>query len=324
MSDDPATPVLSAEESEVLLNAMREAEQEQSRVEEAQLGSQDGFMHEALTQVAFAIETIEPGLRRALLPHTGCAVRLHGQEQEIATMRTVVGLLSDSDLGATLRGAHDECALLVVSSSLLKVLVERLLGAPLEFVGQAPEEVDPSVTIVFPTPIARRVLRSIFRELLEVVSMAILGDTSAVGTQPVLWDKAHMPDSDEHEPLAWWRLQIGFGDIAEGVVHLLLNAQALRAMLPSKHMNAALVSPMQARAHMQVNVEETALPLVAVLGRRTITVRELLALEMGMTLVLDEAQSEPVQVLTDTHLCFVGEPVKAQGRVAVRVTELNL
>lgn len=82
---------------------------------------------------------------------------------------------------------------------------------------------------------------------------------------------------------------------------------------------AAEVSP-AAFAALESIVGGAQVTLLAELGRAELRVREILNLELGDVILLDEGAGDPVRVLVGNQPKFVGRPGRMRGRMAVEIT----
>lgn len=75
----------------------------------------------------------------------------------------------------------------------------------------------------------------------------------------------------------------------------------------------------RARATLQRHLEETPVTLRVVLGRSCLTLQEILSLEPGDVLQLDQRVDEPLPVEVGESTFFLGRPGEASGRLAVQL-----
>lgn len=62
--------------------------------------------------------------------------------------------------------------------------------------------------------------------------------------------------------------------------------------------------------------------LVAVMDRKSVTVKDLLGLRMGSVVVFDRTPAEPVDVLAGGKLFAKGELVEVDGKLGIRILKL--
>jgi flagellar motor switch protein FliM len=69
-------------------------------------------------------------------------------------------------------------------------------------------------------------------------------------------------------------------------------------------------------------VQSTSVPVKAVLGRTTVTVRDVLELQPGDVMTLDTGVNEELEVRVGDLLKFYGIPGVKKNKVAVRITRV--
>ncbi|MDD2211469.1 MAG: flagellar motor switch protein FliM [Clostridia bacterium] len=74
---------------------------------------------------------------------------------------------------------------------------------------------------------------------------------------------------------------------------------------------------------LQKIVEKTAIPLAVVLGKSTITIRELLELQTGDVIPLEKGKEHNVEVYVDSKLKFYGKPGLYSKKLAVKIERVN-
>jgi len=71
------------------------------------------------------------------------------------------------------------------------------------------------------------------------------------------------------------------------------------------------------------SVDRVSLPVVVELGKATISLKELLSLEVGDVVVLDKRVGEPLNILVGKKVKMKGMPGRSGRRLAIKITELE-
>lgn len=301
-----AEPLLSAEESEALLQAIRSASFGEETAQRTELGAADAPMRRALRTADVQVDALVLALEDTLI-RSGMAVAeivkrpsavtpYEALTQELAptaaTWEVVSGPLAPGAL---------PLALIAIGPALTSALLERRLGAPEMPAGMArPGPQRP------PSALERRVLEPTAKELANAVLPAFVGTDIACRLAP-----RRSSDADANSRFAPC-LRIGAAvtlrDGASSEVLIALFAPAFTPRpVPGKdvEMRAALAD---------VEVE-----IIAFLGRAKSTVRGLLALEVGSVIRLDGAPDRPVELRVDGVPVLRGMPMVQDGNLAIEV-----
>jgi flagellar motor switch protein FliM len=111
---------------------------------------------------------------------------------------------------------------------------------------------------------------------------------------------------------------------SEGAFTVVLPASTLEPVLPRLNARVLFANPRRATspqviADLMAQLEEVSLQLRVELGRARLTVRELLALEPGDVLVLDQDVSFPLAVYVENEPCFYAFPGQRGRSLAIRI-----
>jgi flagellar motor switch protein FliM len=111
---------------------------------------------------------------------------------------------------------------------------------------------------------------------------------------------------------------------SEGTFTVVLPASTLEPVLPRLNARVLFANPRRATspqviADLMAQLEEVSLQLRVELGRARLTVRELLALEPGDVLVLDQDVSFPLAVYVENEPCFYAFPGQRGRSLAIRI-----
>lgn len=89
--------------------------------------------------------------------------------------------------------------------------------------------------------------------------------------------------------------------------------------LPDVPVEVASEAPVQEILDLSPDIS---VPLVIVMGRKSYTVKDLLALRMGQVMEMDRAPLEPVDIVAAGKVIGKGELVEVEGKLGVRILKL--
>lgn len=75
-------------------------------------------------------------------------------------------------------------------------------------------------------------------------------------------------------------------------------------------------------AHLKKMIEKTDLPVSAVLGKNTISISELLELQVGDVIPLEQSAGKEIEVYVESKLKFYAEPGLMRNKIAVKITKV--
>lgn len=111
---------------------------------------------------------------------------------------------------------------------------------------------------------------------------------------------------------------------SEGQFTIVLPASTLEPVLPRLNARVLFANPRRGTspevlAHLTAQLEEVPLQLRVELGRARVAVQELLALEVGDVLVLDQDVTFPLMIYVENEPCFYAFPGRRGRALAVRI-----
>lgn len=294
---------LSAEEGEALLDAIRSGATGEN-VRMASLGAADEPMRRALRRADEMLPALEDTLRDALLRANAAPSAMSHEPSSVVTHETLAGSIDPTAAVWSIHGGDPRAPLgtVVVGPALATDMLERRLGAPSTLAGAR-------VASRAPSPLERRVLEPLVRELMNVAAAPFVPDTAAL---QLAAPRAEASAVSRFAPCLSMvvRLTLKSGTASDVTVALFSATFASRPESASKGKGASVL---EAVADVQVDA-------VAVLGRCASTVRHLLALEAGAVLRLDGAPDRPIDVWVDGVPVLRGVPVVKDGNMAIEVT----
>ncbi len=309
--------LLSAEETDALLNAMQESELS-GPVEPIDLGSPERRVRGKLLQADRTAESLAAALGRAMLRHTETLARVEIAPAEIIPFGMLVSSLLPTWSIARLETDDGAFGLAIADDVLTSFILDRRLGAPLASFEGANED---RLTRAELSPVDRRVLAPVFVDIASSLAEHGAGEARALRLAEVLPNAHALPPTPELEPLLMMSFTIQPGSAAAGRLRIVLDASAARRLLPEHPEELRTISDAE-RALMRQRVMETDIELVAVLGETLSSIREVLNLKVGDVVRLDASPHSPVVLQSGDRTAFYGKPCVHHGNLAVRVTKV--
>lgn len=328
MNGEGQEPLLSTEEADALLAAMRGAAAGAPDVQGAELGSPDRVLRRALVAADRASEEVALQLRRLMLRMARCTATGAPESPEIVPVGVMQRTLAPGSFVAGLDADGGGQALLVIGPALAAFVLERRLGAPLPGAGAETATPDDAPG----APPSRGELSSFDRRLLQPFAAALvaafarswcgrdeglrLGVVLARSTDPV-----PMPSGEAALRLA---LRVSAPSGLSDTVTLAFTAAAIRATTGHDVEVTTPAKPTAVdRQRMVQRIANAEVEVVATLGRAKSSVREILALGVGDVLRLDRAPVDPVDVTVEGVTKLIGAPVVQHGNLAIEVHEVR-
>lgn len=290
-------PLLSAEESAALFDAIRSGAVEAHATRPASLGSADEPMRRAQRRLDDLAPLAANDLREALLRAGTVPESIEPGPCEVQPLEAFMKSLPPAAAIWTVRSEGEAVARVVLEPNLVAALLERRLGAADALVGARPIERAPS-------PLELRVLEPLARSAAEkIVAPFVPG--------PLVFGPPGRPSElgSPLSPCATVTLTLTPRRGSPAEIRVALFASSLGHVSCTPKVGARIGDVLS-----DVEVE-----VVAVLGRATSTVRALLALERGSVLRLDGAPDRPIEVRVDGVPVLRGMPVVKDGNLAIEV-----
>ena len=290
-------PLLSAEESAALFDAIRSGAVEAHAARPASLGSVDEPMRRAQRKLDELAPLAASDLREALLRAGTVAESVEAGACDVQPLEAFVKGVLPASAVWTIRSQGEAVARVVLEPSLVAAMLERRLGAADALVGARPIERAPSA-------LELRVLEPLARSAAEKIVAPFVPGTLVFGP-PGRPSELGSPLA----PCATVTLAITPRRGSPAEIKVALFASSLG------HVGGAT----KLGARMGDVLSDVEVEVVAILGRTTTTVRALLALERGSVLRLDSAPERPVDVRVDGVTVLRGMPVVKDGNLAIEV-----
>lgn len=313
MSDNNE-PLLSIEETNALLEAMRSGAEGSAEVEGADLASPERPLRSALDRADSCSRAMAHSVDKLMIRMTGCSTSTEEQPAEIIPYKVIRGSIAQGSGVTTLRTADGSMGLLVIAPPITSFMLDRRMGAPINDDTRSDSRLELS-------PLDRRLLKPFVDMLAETLGQHWCNDPNAFEAGDVYADAADVPMMAQFEPM----LQIGLRIAATGVqsdhVTFALSVGAVRSSIPKKKVTGPSISEVD-RAKMMECIRGSLIRCTAVLGQTKSTVGHVLTLSAGDLLRLDGAPDQPIEMKIRDTVVLRGKPVLQHGNLAVQVTEV--
>ena len=309
---DTPEPLLSSDETDALLGAMRAGGEGAASVEQADIGSPERRLRVALGHADRAGQLLAEGTRRLILRIANCTSAVEDQPAEITPYSVLRSAFRNGSALVSLRATDGSFALMTVS-----FVLDRRLGAPL-----ATDEADavPAERTQL-SPVDRRVLRPFVEDLAGTFARAWCDDARALRVEAVLTQPNELPELGQFEPLLRVAVKATPTGSQGDEIMVAMTSGAVSASLPGADEQASLVASADDQSRMAARVAAAEVEAVAVLGRSRSTIRDVLALTVGDVIRLDGIPSEPTTIYVEGRPLMRGHPVIHHGNLALEITE---
>ena len=316
MSVDGVEPLLSLEETNALLDAMRSGSEDTGAVELLDLTSAERPLREALTTADTCARSLAEAMDKLMLRTTGCSSSTEELPAEIVPYKVVRGAIPQGAAIVPFRSNDGSLGVMTIGGQLVSFILDRRMGAPLG----RDLPLEPRAML---STLDRRLLEPFTTSVVELFSKHWCDEARAFPAGSVLAQAADLPMLPQFEPL----LQLVFrvtpsGVPGDQVVLALSSGIVSRAKPPTRNVEIKTVANPADRGRMVAAVRGTDIELIAQLGQQHATVRELLALRAGDVLRLENTAEEPLVVRVGDRPVFRGNPVVRRGNLAVQVLEV--
>jgi flagellar motor switch protein FliM len=320
MTEESAEPLLSSDETEALLAAMRNGASNNQTTKELSLGSTDQRLRGTLEHAdavgkEYALE-LRKMLRRIIgIPHT-----VREGTADVVPFNVLASTAAPGSAIGTLKVSGNVVGFLVLGPRITVRVLSRRLGAAVP-AADAPEEETRSLL----SPVDRRVVRPFLVETLELFNHYWSKGELAIELTDVISKPADLPRLPQFEPMLRVPLSIAVSAEQYEEMSLVLTAMALPPAAPEQEEAApseeAPVSSVE-RARLAARLSHAEVEVVAVLGHAQSTVREVLRLNVGDVIRLNEPPDTPVKVSVEGRQKMIGLPVVRHGNLAIEVIQV--
>ena len=318
MSLEGSEPLLSLEETNALLDAMRSGSEGTSTVETLDLTSAERPLRDALGTADNCARALAEAIDKLMLRASGCSSSTEELPAEIIPYKVVRSAIPQGSAIVPFRGADGSLGVMTIGAQLVSFILDRRMGAPLG--RELPSEPRTMLSLL-----DRRLLEPFARSVVELCAKHWCDDAHAFPTGPVLSQAADLPMLPQFEPL----LQLVFrvtptGVAGDQVVLALSSGIVSRSKGASRPAEIIQAAPSPAdRTRMTAAIHGADIDAVAILGQHHSTVRELLALRTGDILRLESTPEEALEVRVGDKTVFRGMPVVRRGNLSVQISSLQ-
>ena len=318
MSLEGSEPLLSQEETNALLEAMRSGS-EGTSVEALDLTSAERPLRDALATADGCARALAEAVDKLMLRASGCSSSTEELPAEIIPYKVVRSAIPQGSAIVPFRGADGSLGVMTIGPQLVAFILDRRMGAPLG--KDLPTEPRTLLSVL-----DRRLLEPFALSVVELFAKHWCDDPKAFPSGPVLSQPADLPMLPQFEPL----LQLVFrvtptGMAGDQVVLALSSGIVSRAKgAGPRPVEIAQSAPTTAdRTRMVAAIGGTDVDAIAILGQHHSTVREVLALRLGDVLRLESTPEEPLDVRVGDKTVCRGMPLIRRGNLAVQISSLN-
>ncbi len=314
-------PLLSSEETDALLDAMRASEgQAPPSVDSVDLTTADRGLRENLGYSDRAADRFCATAVKAFLRGVGVATSIEPEPTEITPYDLFRSALPNGAGLATLRSHNGSQAILLVGPSLVGAVLERRLGAP---VADDEDAALPSAVPGVLSAVDRRVIRPFLAGLADAFASAWCRPGTRLEVDRVIARPDELPDFERSESL----LRLGWRAVPQG-----LSSDKLHVMIPSGFLfdtgpEMRSGNPMPSRndrAKLVGRIQGATVEMAAVLGSARTTVRDVLRLRRGDVLRLENIAGTPVSLSVQGSTVAHGQPCIHHGNMAVELVSTSI
>jgi flagellar motor switch protein FliM len=319
MTEESPEPLLSSDETEALLAAMRNGAANSQATKELSLGSTDQRLRESLEYADSVGKDFALELRKLLRRVAGVPHPVHEGTADVVPFNVLSSSLAGGMTIATLKLSGSVVGFMVLGPRMTVRILSRRLGAGVPAV-DAPEEAPRNQL----SPVDRRIARPFMQETMELFNDFWSKGELAFEIGDILGKPSDVPRLPQFEPLLRLPLTIGVAGDSTEEMWFAVNSTALPAAPQAAPLDAEPEppAPSEDRARLAARLSHAEVDIVAVLGHAQSTVREILRLSVGDVIRLNEPPDTPVKVSVEGRQKMLGLPVVRHGNLAIEVIEV--
>lgn len=321
MSDNGYEPLLSTDETDALLQAMRNGSPagSSSSAKDVELGSADQRMRKSLSKADDTAREWASEVRKIIRRMLGISASVRELTTDIVPYNVSQQSVPPGSAVCVLRGPDGAVCFLVMGPGLASFVLNRRMG------GAAPTLTNPPTASEdvrdFLSPLDRRIVRPFCDEVLASFVALWGSDQISLEIGEVLGRPIDMPRLGQFDPFLRLPLSVSLHMDSNEELSLLLGGNAVRAPKVEEAPPEPVVASGD-KSRMVARLSFAELELVAVLGKSQSTVRNVLSMVVGDVLRLDEAPTSPLQIFVEGQKKMIGAPVVSHGNIAVEITQL--
>ncbi len=316
MSDNGYEPLLSNDETEALLQAMRTGAGSGSSAKEIELGSVDQRLRKSLVKADEVAREWAAEVRKILRRMLGVSAGVRETSADVVPYSVVAQAIPPGAAVCVLRTPDGAQCFLVMGTGLTSFVLNRRLGGGIP---TTPESGPVEDVRGFLSAVDRRIVRPFCDEVVDMFSKLWGESELSLTIVDMLARPTDMPRLGQFEPLLRVPITVGFGVDSSEELSVLLSGTAVRAPKVEAPKEEHPVAKGD-KARMIARLSCAELELVAVLGHAQSTVRSVLSLKVGDVVRLLEAPNAPLELYVEGQKKMIGTPVVSHGNIAVEVT----
>lgn len=318
MSDNAYEPLLSSDETEALLQAMRGSEESKTSAKEVELGSPEQRLRKSLTKADDVATDWAAEVRKVVRRMLGASALVREASCDVVPYSVVAQSVVPGSTVCVVQTPDGAAGgFLVAGPGLTTFVLNRRLGGGAIAQASAGDDVRG-----FLSAVDRRIVRPFCDEVISGFVSAWGPSEVSLAVSEVLSRPSDMPRLGQFEPFLRVPLSVSLNPESSEELSLLLGGSAIRAPkveAPQKAVDPATVGD---KSRMVARISHAELELVAVLGHAQSTVRNVLQLRVGDVVRLHEAPDSPLQIFVEGQKKMIGVPVVSRGNIAVEVTHV--
>lgn len=317
----PGEPVLSAEETDALLAAMKSKSLPASaEVTSTDLTSRQGALQRTLAQAEKQIKPLLDAVRRLVLTHAGCSGLVEISPLDVIANSPATEGLVPGAVAVPFHIVQAGDGLALLGPELVTFLLERRLGAPLPL-EEAGEKV--AVRTEF-SKVDRRLLRPVVEDFVTSIKTCLppgLGELRCADSVFILDE---LPNFAKHGPFLRMSVQIKIGTILNDTILFAFTPDTALALYPMPVLeDAPTKAEPNEQARLAARLMSAEIEVVAILGRVESSVGNLLALSVGDVVRLDDVPENPISIFVEGISMIRGLPGVSHGNLAVTISHIT-
>jgi flagellar motor switch protein FliM len=321
MSEETAEPLLSSDETEALLAAMRNGAANTQNAKELSLGSTDQRLRGALEHADAVGKEFALELRKMLRRIIGVPHSVREGTADVVPFNVLASTAAPGSAIGTLKVSGAVVGFLLLGPQITVRVLSRRLGAAVPAPDAPPEETRTQLS-----PVDRRIARPFLVETLELFNHYWSKSELAIELTEVIAKPADLPRLPQFEPMLRVPLSIGVSPEQYEELTFVLTASALPPVQAEPEEQEKPVEELPGtsveRARLAARLSHAEVEVVAVLGHAMSTVREVLRLSVGDVIRLNEPPDTPVKVSVEGRQKMIGLPVVRHGNLAIEVIQV--
>jgi flagellar motor switch protein FliM len=317
MSENAYEPLLSTDETEALLQAMRNGATGGggASAKEVELGSPDQRLRKSLSKADDAANLWAAEVRKIFRRMLGTSVSVRENSADVVPYSVIAQAIAPGAAVCVLKTLDNATCFLVLGPVLTSFVLNRRMG------GASGQQANPGQDLRdFLSALDRRIVRPFCDEVVLAFASSWGSNEMSLEIVEVLGRPTDLPRLGQFEPVLRVPISVNFGSDVSEELSVVLMGDAIRA--PKVDVKAPEPVTSGDKTRMVARLSFAELELVAVLGHAESTVRNVLSLRVGDVIRLNEAPTAPLLVQVEGQKKMIGVPVISHGNLAVEITQV--